>query len=61
MSKRCEYCGDELTPGHASFGICGWCIKEIEDSQKLAKEYQQPTYFSGDRDEYKVEGEIDYG
>ncbi len=59
MSKHCQYCGDELTKGHASFGICAWCIKEIEDSQKVIKENNSPCYFSTDRDDFK--GEIDYG
>jgi hypothetical protein len=58
QTKYCQYCGDQLTSGHASFGICAWCIKEIDDSQKKAKEYMQPGYFNGDRDDFKEEVDL---
>ncbi len=61
MGKRCEFCGDELTDGHKNMAICGWCIKEIDDSQKAVKENIYRGYFNRDRDEYKVEDEINYG
>lgn len=59
MSKYCQYCGDELIPGHRSFGICAWCVKEIDDTQKMIKAQKKTSYFNRDRDDYK--GEIDYG
>ena len=60
MTKCCLYCGDELIHAHKDFGICGWCLKEIDDNQKAAKkESEQVGYFSGDRDDFK--GEVDYG
>lgn len=59
MSTRCQYCGDKLTSGHRSFGICGWCVKTLDDRQKKLKACENPGYFGGDRDEYK--GEVDYG
>jgi hypothetical protein len=59
MDKQCQYCGDPLIPAHRDFGICAWCLKDIEDSKAKAKENIQPSYFNGDREEYK--GEIDYG
>jgi hypothetical protein len=59
MTEHCLYCGDELTIGHRDFGICAWCIKEIEDSQKRIKDYTQPSYFNSDRDEYKEDIEYD--
>lgn len=59
-TKHCRYCGDELIFAHKDFGICGWCLKEIEENQAAAKkEASHVGYFSGDRDEYK--GDIDYG
>lgn len=59
MSTHCQYCGDKLTFGHRSFGICAWCIKASDDRQKKLEKNKQPSYFNGDRDEYK--GEVDYG
>lgn len=48
-----------MISGRKGFGICGWCLKDIEESQKKVKEMRQPSYFNGNRDEYK--GVVDYG
>ncbi len=59
IMPNCQYCGDKLTLGHASFGICAWCVKEIADNQKKAEAYRQPSYFNSEREDYK--GDVDYG
>ncbi len=55
--STCKYCGSDTAPH--GFEICAWCLKEIDDNQKKIEENRQPSYFNGDRDDYK--GEIDYG
>lgn len=57
--KHCRYCGTELIAGKRGFGICGWCLKDIEDSQKMVEKMKQPSYFNGNRDEY--EEVVEYG
>ena len=60
MSKElCNYCGDPLKEGRRGFGICGWCLKDINDSEKAVQEMKQPSYFNGNRDEYK--DVVEYG
>lgn len=53
-TNHCQYCGDKLTIGHADFGICAWCIKEIDDSSKI-NVYSGLSYFNNDRDNYEEE------
>lgn len=50
--KLCRYCGDELISAHVGFGICAWCVKEIDDNQRRQREYRNPGYFNVDRDDY---------
>ena len=56
---RCQYCGDEITTGHGSFGICCWCLHDIDEKQKKRKAHVSHGYFNTDKDDYK--GEVDYG